>query len=830
MSRSLYLLLLTGVGCAPLSQFEPYYENWDPPTIGSLSVESEAGNIGGGTLTIEGSGFGEDADQIVVQFGDDNAQILSISDSSIELVVPPGPISGGAVDVRIATATGTATAEAAYTYDVGDVYAEQIGHIQVNNFWESCYGGLSGRLDDEYGTTGCQDLAYIGYTGIDGVAETLQFRYPRLHAENVGFFGGTDQGSSDWVIERPGQIGFVFGVDELHADIGEVVLRNDLWDGDAWCPDLDSLASYRYGGGVEGYLEPVSVAGADVVDGSSCEPDDEGAYPMDELRFCTSLGADGVPSYVYQPDWPVPKNFFAGKKNDWTKKGTITISAPEVGIDGLEVDVPESLVVYNTEGFDPVVEGETGAQDLWSLSTLQGCFDDNGDGEMLDDVALRFEWTPSNVSEDDGSFDCDGAGDLCAQHTYVRLTLTSLSLNWFGTVGYPVRATIVVDDSAARGEDMASLEVPASVLYQFPSVRLPAGGGLAGDGLLDSTVSDWGYVVATFERVTDYAIRTESGDTVVFSYATGDFGFFGWDNPTEADACNNCLDDDGDGWADADDPDCAGGTEEVGYGEDACNDNVDNDGDGRRDSADSNCESGDGTDESNCSNSVDDDEDGLEDEADPDCLAGGNEGDNACDDGFDSDGDGWIDLEDPDCTSGDAEAGFGTSACNDGEDNDADGATDRDDPECIDAAVDDEGGVIGVTGCENGTDDDLDGWIDAADPDCAGGSDELGLGLTACNDGTDNDGDLLVDALDADCADAADEDESTVVASTGCTDGLDEDLDGWIDAADPDCASGTDEVGVGATTCNDGEDDDADLLVDALDPECADAADDDEAL
>ncbi|MFN7145823.1 MAG: IPT/TIG domain-containing protein, partial [Myxococcota bacterium] len=527
MTRSLYLLLLAGVGCAPLSQLEDYYETWDPPSISGLSVTSEAGNIGGGTLTIDGSGFGTDPDQIVVQFGDDNADILSISDSAIEVVVPSGPISGGAVDVRIATATGTATAAAAYTYDVGDLYASQVGHIQVNNFWESCYGGLSGRLDDEYGTTGCQDLAYIGYAGIDGVAESLTFQYPRLHAENIGFMGGTDQGSSEWVLERPGQIGFVSGVDELHADIGKVVLRNDIWEGDAWCPDLDAMASYRYGGGVEGFLDPVSVTGSDVIDGSSCEIGDAGAYDLSELWFCTSPSEDGSSSFVYRPDWPIKKNFFAGKKNDWTKSATITVSAPEVGIDGLEIDVPESLVVYNTEGFDPVVEGAEGAQDLWSLSTLQGCFDDAGSGESLDDVALRFEWTPSKVSEDDGTFDCSEAGDLCAQKTYVRLTLTALSLNWFGTVGYPVRATLVVDDSAPRGEERASLEVPASVLYQIPSVRLPQGGGLAGDGLLDSTVSDWGYVVMTFERVTDYAIRTDSGDTVVFSYTTGDFGFFG---------------------------------------------------------------------------------------------------------------------------------------------------------------------------------------------------------------------------------------------------------------------------------------------------------------
>ncbi len=768
MNRSLFLLFLAGVGCATQTQFEPYYENWNPPSVSSLSVTSEVGNIGGGTVDISGRGFGEDVDQIVVQFGDDNAEILAIEDGLIQVRVPQGPITGGAVEVRVATRTGFTIAGDSYLYDVGDLYAEQIGHIQVNNYWESCLGGNSERIDDAYGTTGCQDAVYIGAVGIDGVAEALTFVYPRLHSENVGFFGGTDQAGSEWVIQRPGQNSFAFGVEDLHQDIGEVVLENDdVWDGYAWCPDLDAQASYRYGGGEEGYIAPVNVSQGGIVDGTNCELGDEGAYDVSDMRFCTTPGDDGAPTYVYRPDWPIPKNFFAGKRNDYTKPATIVIRAPEVGIDGLEVDVPESVVVYNEQGFEPVVDGETAAQDLWSISGLQGCYDDNGDGESLDDVALSFAWDRSTVSENDGTFECDAAGDLCAQNTYVRLTLTSLSLNWFGTVGYPVRATIVASDRSGR-DDRQTLEVPASVMYQFPSVRLPAGGGVGGETfLLDSTISDWGYVVVTFERVTDYAIRTDKGGTVVFSYTTGDFGFFGWDNPTDADECHNCLDDDGDGWSDVEDPDCAGGgTEEVGFGEDACNDNVDNDGDGRRDSLDSLCESGSGSDESNCSNSEDDDGDDLVDELDPDCLAGGNEGDttgvDTCTDELDGDEDGWIDLEDPDCLSGDAEVGLGLTACNDGVDNDGDELIDSLDGDCS-AAEDDDESPPPVPGCSDGLDGDVDGWTDASDPDCASGTEEVGFGLTACNDGRDNDKDELIDALDLlDCVDALDDDESSV--------------------------------------------------------------------
>ncbi|MDP2315574.1 MAG: IPT/TIG domain-containing protein [Pseudomonadota bacterium] len=759
---SLLLLLLAGVGCATQSQFEPYYDTWAPPSVSALSVTSEAGNIGGGTVEITGSGFGTDASKIVVQFGDDNADILAIEDGRLEVRVPQGPITGGAVEVRIATPTGFTTAADSYVYDVGALYAEQIGHIQINNFWESCLGGQSDRIDEAYGTTGCQDVSYLGYVGIDGVAEALSFVYPRLHSENIGFFGGTDQAGSEWVIERPGQIGYAFGVEDLHQDIGAVTLENEIWDGDAWCPELDSLASYRYGGGVEGYADPVSVTGADVISGANCDLDDEGAYDLSKLEFCTTPNDDGTSSFVYTPDWPVEKNFFAGKKNDYTKSATITIRAPEVGIEGLEVDIPESVVVYNEQGFEPVLEGETAAQDLWSISAMQGCFDDAGGSETLDDVALTFAWDHSTISEQDGTFECDEAGELCAQSTYVRLTLTSLSLNWFGTVGYPVRATIVASDGGPRDE-RPTLEVPSSVLYQFPTVRLPAGGGPGGGGLLSSTTSDWGYIVVTFERVTDYSIRTDAGGTVVFSYTTGDFGFFGWDNPTDADGCHNCLDDDGDGWSDSDDPDClAGGTEETGPGEAACNDGEDNDGDGFSDGRDASCESGSDTDESNCSNETDDDADSLVDLDDPDCLAGGNEGDSepvdACADGVDGDSDGWVDLEDPDCLSGASETGFGETACNDNDDNDADGVADALDPDC-DAAEDTEESAAAATGCTDGLDGDLDGWPDLDDPDCATGTEELGFGTTACNDALDNDLDLTFDALDPECDDASDDDE-----------------------------------------------------------------------
>jgi len=118
--------------------------------------------------------------------------------------------------------------------------------------------------------------------------------------------------------------------------------------------------------------------------------------------------------------------------------------------------------------------------------------------------------------------------------------------------------------------------------------------------------------------------------------------------------CMNGLDDDADGWADGDDPDCAEGDEEGGFGENACNDGEDNDGDGAIDVEDAECDSA--TDE---------------DEWDP-CL-----------NSLDDDGDGWIDADDPDCDKLGDELGLGTTECNDGLDNDGNGDIDSEDDDIL---------------------------------------------------------------------------------------------------------------------------------------------------
>ena len=280
--------------------------------------------------------------------------------------------------------------------------------------------------------------------------------------------------------------------------------------------------------------------------------------------------------------------------------------------------------------------------------------------------------------------------------------------------------------------------------------------------------------------------------------------------------CYSGQDDDGDGLADYDDPDCLVGGWEVGYDSNECNDGIDNDGDGSADLLDEDCTH-------------------AYDETETSASA-------SCSDGTDDDGDGWVDSDDPDCleTGADEDGSFWgkdtPAACNDGLDNDGDGSVDADDAECADAIDNAEDGRNSRSVCSDGLDNDGDGWTDTDDGDCAVFGDEIGASYWACNDFVDSDGDGDVDVDDAGCADSLDpnEDDYAVVGADtagdiyACADGEDNDGDGWVDADDADCFFGTDEDGSydALFACSDGVDSDAgdtaagDGLVDADDTGC----------
>ena len=331
---------------------------------------------------------------------------------------------------------------------------------------------------------------------------------------------------------------------------------------------------------------------------------------------------------------------------------------------------------------------------------------------------------------------------------------------------------------------------------------------------------------------------------------------------TEGDCTNG--DDDVDGLADCEDPDCAADLHCI--PESDCGNATDDDLDGLADCLDTDCAAETRCiPESDCGNVTDDDLDGLTDCADSDCATDARclpEAD--CADGADTDLDGLTDCDDSDCAA-DAHC-LPETDCADGTDNDFDGATDCDDSDCAPTAtclatcldVTDLGSALGaaiVTGTTTGGTNDLAG-------SCGGSSaEDLAYTWTAPYDDTftfSTDGssyDTVLVLGTGDCAglteiDCDDDDgagnQSLLTATLAAGDIVLVDIDGWSTSAgdfqlnvypssERDCADGADEDGDGAADCDDsdcdlscpedacadGLDDDADGLTDCDDTDCA---------
>lgn len=153
-----------------------------------------------------------------------------------------------------------------------------------------------------------------------------------------------------------------------------------------------------------------------------------------------------------------------------------------------------------------------------------------------------------------------------------------------------------------------------------------------------------------------------------------------------------------------------------------------------------------------CEDGLDNDSDGYTDAEDPACQAGaGKESDDppaACEDGIDNDADGFTDFPaDPNCESATDLDEFGPIApqCMDEQDNDMDGKTDYpNDPGCQvpnqNTEVDDCPDGANCPECGNGDDDDFDGMTDYGtngDPGCSAANDdsEFNLDTNACGAG-----------------------------------------------------------------------------------------------
>jgi len=177
----------------------------------------------------------------------------------------------------------------------------------------------------------------------------------------------------------------------------------------------------------------------------------------------------------------------------------------------------------------------------------------------------------------------------------------------------------------------------------------------------------------------------------------------------ESDVCGDGIDNNGDGWIDWADLTCRPGALYPGGEDDTyllgadgfeCSDAdlvglVDNDQDGFANADDPEClfgwdPSGEGSLPVGCEDTLDNDCDGWVDALDPGCLTNplsetlGGEGGGTCGNGIDDDSDGWVDALDPDCLSGmDDEIALTTPLeCNDGIDNDGDGNIDGADADC----------------------------------------------------------------------------------------------------------------------------------------------------
>ncbi len=289
--------------------------------------------------------------------------------------------------------------------------------------------------------------------------------------------------------------------------------------------------------------------------------------------------------------------------------------------------------------------------------------------------------------------------------------------------------------------------------------------------------------------------------------------------------CADGVDNDEDGFLDADDVGCADAEDEderdPAEGEPApeCWNELDDDGDGETDYPfDPGCAAKGDVDETDplllpeCANREDDDEDELIDwPEDFGCDGRGDDDEERerpgqCGNRLDDDEDGAVDFPtDPGCFSvGDlSEADDDRSPeCSDERDNDRDGLVDFPfDSGCLAAGAPVEGDPAVAPICFNQIDDDEDGEVDFP--------------------------------RDRGCTHAADESEEDPPFPAQCANGADDDGDGAADwPNDPNCLSRADASEGGRRrvfACSNGNDDDGDGVIDLADRGCEDARDDDEA-
>jgi hypothetical protein len=823
----------------------PYYDAENLVSIDGLSIESQMGNISGEIVEISGSGFGEDPYGVTVMFGHQNGEVLDVTDSLLSVTVPHGPVSGGAVDVRVGNANGQANLDEGYSYNIpgngmeavwGTVNSEnQIAYVSVSNDMMSCYGG-TGTGEE----LGCTSFALTGNAGIEGRSEVLEIVYPNAESPYAlgkgGFANSTSVSWESWgITTEPHDIISIDdegNVKDFRLEIDEFTITNPN-SGGGWCSNLPSLASFVYNGESDYVPSQTNPVTGDLVNPDLSESgymfspstingngdlstnygDSNGCYAgakqyaLDELQFCMTDEYETGQTLSYEPEWPVGWNFFQGIDDN----GELTPEAPvAIQIEIEKANISQELYLPPYAKFS---DSAVGGEELWALSNFTEECPDTDDDRITssDDGVFNWSWEP--VTWDDGCTTNDN-GQLVSSlekgvcipdgvkgiNSYVTATVSYLSFSWMGGEGISQAATISIPDEYNYDEEsgLSSLSLPTWVMYSFPSAATNYGeeAGQFGEstwrGYAAFDGNNYGLMVITLDRIVEYTLETtiqtsiggideEISGDLVFAYSTGDMGYFSFENPLDS--------------------------------VDTCGDCIDNDGDGWLDDLDPDCTSGEG--ETNATS------------------------DSTCNNGIDDDGDGLIDAEDDNCVDGSA----GESAdCSNGIDDDADGWTDQEDPDCQEGGVFEDNATSEFT-CNNGVDDDLDGWIDGDDLACDlatndesdgfADADDDGIADHGCNDGIDNDGNGDIDSADIYCFRRGPSDEESPVEFNGlCADGIDNDEDGYIDEMDPACEltngnseypqyyDNTDDNYSVLGNCNDGIDNDCDGQIDTEDPGC----------
>jgi hypothetical protein len=101
-----------------------------------------------------------------------------------------------------------------------------------------------------------------------------------------------------------------------------------------------------------------------------------------------------------RPDWPIDRPFFIGEVDDGEYDASVAVDVqldiPDEGIENLPIRLPEYARFRGDLGF------QASDTPYWTLTSLESCFDSNGDGSAtLDEDAITFSWVPSTVKPED---------------------------------------------------------------------------------------------------------------------------------------------------------------------------------------------------------------------------------------------------------------------------------------------------------------------------------------------------------------------------------------------------------------------------------------------